>query len=86
MTMILATEHARQRDHSRYAIDVAADDTIAEHVALILAGESKLLGKQHANGRWGRREVRAFYCDGVMYRIVWSPVSRRIVTYLPSGG
>jgi hypothetical protein len=84
--MILATHHARERAHSRYAIDVSADDTIAEHVALILADASKLLEKQPNNGRWGRREVRAFYCDGVMYRIVWSPVSRRIVTYLPSGG
>jgi hypothetical protein len=84
--MILATDHARQRAHSRYAIDVSDDDTVAEHVALILAGESKLLKKQPANGRHHGREVRAISCGGTIFVCVWSPGLRRIVTYLPSGG
>jgi hypothetical protein len=84
--MILATHHARQRAHSRYAIDVADDDTLAEHVALILAGKSKLLKRWRGNEQCGCREVHAFRCDGVIYWVVWSPGLKRIVTYLPSGG
>jgi hypothetical protein len=84
--MILATNHARQRAHSRYAIDVSSDDTVAEQVALILAGESKLLKKQPPNGRSCLREVRAVASGGVVYICVWSPGLRRIITYLPSGG
>jgi hypothetical protein len=84
--MILATDHARQRAHARYAIDVSGDDAVAEHVALILAGESKLLKRQPANGRHHGREVRAVVSEGVVYVCVWSPGLRRIITYLPSRG
>jgi hypothetical protein len=82
--MNLTTRHAEDRAQQRYAIDVSRDDTAAEHVALILAGESKRLGKQPANGRWGPREVHAFVHRGKVYVCVWSVSGRRIVTYLPS--
>jgi hypothetical protein len=84
--MILATNHARQRAHSRYAIDVSVDDTVAEHVALILAGESKRLKRQPANGPVGYREVHALCCNGRVFTVVWSPGLCRIVTYLPARG
>jgi hypothetical protein len=84
--MILATNHARERAHSRYAIDVSVDDTVAEHVAIILAGQSKRLKKQPGNGEHSGREVHAVVSDGRVYVCVWSPGLRRIITYLPSGG
>jgi hypothetical protein len=82
--IILATNHARQRAHSRYAIDVSGDDTIAEHVALILAGESKRLKRWPGNEQCGCREIHAISCDGTIFKVVWSPGLKRIVTYLPA--
>jgi hypothetical protein len=82
--MNLTTRHAEYRAQKRYAIDVSRDGTAAEHVALILAGESKLLKKQPANGRWGPREVYAIVYRGKVYVCVWSVSGRRIITYLPS--
>jgi hypothetical protein len=82
--MNLTTRHAEHRAQQRYAIDVSRDDTAAEHVALILAGESKRLQKQPGNGRWGCREVHAFLYGGQSFVVVWSPGQKRIITYLPA--
>ncbi len=72
-----ATDHARQRLHERYGVEPTRE-TVMEHLALILAGESFRVSVNSSG-----RETHRVGHEGRQFLVLYSPGCRRIVTYLP---
>lgn len=73
-----AEQHARSRAKERYGIDLD-EETLLDHLALVLAGESTLIGRQSHR----KREVHHIEHGDAAFLVVFDPGLMQIVTYLP---
>jgi hypothetical protein len=79
-----AINRLRQRYGKRYGITASnATEVVFEHLAMLLAGETKHLCT-HGGGTHRGNEVHRIYWGGFTFVVAYDPRIKRIVTYLPS--